>query len=126
MKYYGFIVSSLNKRLYFVFGNHHLNQYKYFIKKEKTNSVEEGYQNYTRNYFGSTCISEKVRRDKKTGLILTGFGGCYRYNKGKNQYTEYQMYMKMIARIPKMLYYRPALRQVGRYRGDSCIPSRDS
>ena len=27
MDYYGYIVSSLNKRLYFVFGNHNLNHY---------------------------------------------------------------------------------------------------
>ncbi len=106
MKYYGFIVSSLNKRLYFVFGNHHLNQYKHFIKSEAEHVMESGYNSYARNYFGSTCICEKVRRDKKTGLILTGFGGSFRYNNGMNQYSEFQMYLKIIARIPKMCYFR--------------------
>ncbi len=106
MRYYGFIVSSLNKPLYFVFGNHHLSQYKYFIRKERAETIDMGYESFSRNYFGSTCISERVVRDKRTGLIMTGFGGSFRYNNGQNQYTDTQMYWKVISRLPKMLYYR--------------------
>jgi len=106
LKYYGFIVSSINKPLYFVFGNHQLQHLKSFSKKRNSYVVEDGYTFQTRNYFGSTYIGERVVRDRKTGLILTGFGGCRRYNNGENQFSERAMMMKILGRIPKMLYYK--------------------
>ncbi len=106
LPYYGFIVSIINKPLYFVFGNHHLKFLKDFSEKSNIYNVNRECPTFTKNYFGSTCIGEKIIRDKKSGLILMGFGGSYRYNTGEHQFTDAQMYIKMLARIPKMSYYR--------------------
>lgn len=106
MRYYGFIVSSLNKRLYFVFGNHQLQYLDDFKNNRSEYEISRPSEPLTKNYFGSTFIGDKIIRDKKTGLILMGLGGSYRYNKGRNQFTDAQMRLKIFARIPKMCYYR--------------------
>ena len=104
MRYYGFIVSMLNKPLYFVFGNHDLKFLKRFRKKD-TNEFENPDETYyVKNYFGSTYIGGKIVRDKKTGLILAGMGGSMRYNRGENQYSNRQMYMKVFRLFPKLLF----------------------
>ena len=103
MRYYGFIVSMLNKPLYFVFGNHDLTFLKRFKKKERDECyINEA--NYSQNYFGSTYIGDKVIRDKKTGLILVGLGGSMKYNCGENQYSNSQMYIKILRLFPKLLF----------------------
>ncbi|MDK2858163.1 MAG: hypothetical protein PWQ29_161 [Verrucomicrobiota bacterium] len=106
MKYYGYIVSNLNKPLYFVFGNHHLKHFERFKKSsQSTNSLQNsGYS--IKNYFGSICIGDKVIRDKKSGLIIAGLGGSIRYNTGRNQFTDIQMYLRIFRLIPKMLIHR--------------------
>lgn len=104
MRYYGFIVSMLNKPLYFVFGNHDLTFLKRFKKKEQDNSNPLNEANYFQNYFGSTYIGDKVIRDKKTGLILAGLGGSMKYNHGENQYSNSQMYIKIFRLFPKLLF----------------------
>ncbi|MGM0432922.1 MAG: metallophosphoesterase [Spirochaetota bacterium] len=106
LPYYGYVVSLINRPLYFVFGNHHLKHLRDFAKSY---SIERQYQlpiEQLTNHFGSTYIGEQVVRDKKTGLILTGFGGSHRYNNGKHQFSEFQMRMRIFKRVPKMLYYR--------------------
>ena len=102
MRYYGFIVSMLNKPLYFVFGNHDLKFLKRFKKKEPDNYLNE--TNCDKSYFGSTYIGDKVIRDKKTGLILVGLGGSMKYNRGENQYSNRQMHVKILRLFPKLLF----------------------
>ncbi|MBL7006424.1 MAG: metallophosphoesterase [Spirochaetia bacterium] len=106
MRYYGFIVSMLNKPLYFVFGNHDLTFLKRFKKKGRDEFNYANELNCSLNYFGSTYIGDKVIRDKKTGLLLAGLGGSMKYNGGENQYTNTQMYVKIIKLFPKMLINR--------------------
>lgn len=105
MSYLGFIVSMLNKRLYFVFGNHHLEHYTRF----KRPSLEENsgeVSSIGRNFFGSTFIGDKVMRDKRTGLLLAGLGGSLMYNRGENQFTDLHMYLKIVKMIPRLLINR--------------------
>ena len=105
MKYYGFIVSSLNKTLYFVFGNHHLEDFGLFRKTGERNSasLQDGSM-LTQNFYGSTYLGNgKIIRDKKTKLLIGGVGGCLRYNNGKNQYSELEMTMLLIKMIPGLL-----------------------
>lgn len=103
MDYLGFIVSSLNKPLYFVFGNHNLKYLGTFNKKFEKPFTPLGQEEMT---FGSTYTGFKVLRDKKHDLIIMGLGGCKRYNKSENQYTEFQMYLQIIKLIPKLVLNR--------------------
>jgi len=101
LNYYEYIVSVLNKPLLFVFGNHNLEYLENLTKKKYINFVEDQNNKYN---FGSIHLGDKVKRVK--GLILAGLGGSMRYNKGLNQFTDFQMFMKICKLIPKMLIYR--------------------
>ncbi len=102
LDYYGYIVSSLNKKLYFVFGNHNLKHYNRFTGGNNPYSFEPA--GIKEHNFGSIFLSEKVIRDKKSGLIIAGMGGCFKYNNGENQYSEIQMYIKLFKLIPKLMW----------------------
>ncbi len=112
MEYYGFIVSMINKPLLFVFGNHQLRYYQRF--KEIKNFLLEydhqqgpgGVQRSPVDYFGSTHIGGKVVYRRNMKLIIAGMGGSRRYNDGENQYTEFQMLLKLLQLIPAMLFQR--------------------
>lgn len=101
MDYYGYIVSSLNKKLYFVFGNHNLKHYNRISGKNSPMVFDP--DSMEQHSFGSTFISGKVIREKKTGLIIAGMGGSIDYNHGVNQYTDSQMYSKLFRMIPRLL-----------------------
>jgi len=88
LDYLEFIVSCLNKPLFFVFGNHHTHEMA------------------NRAYEGCGCIHVGSKVHKEEGLIVAGLGGSMRYNLGANQYTEFQMYMEIIKLIPGLLINR--------------------
>jgi Icc-related predicted phosphoesterase len=88
LDYIDFIVSSLNKPSFFVYGNHHTEKMK--------DTAFPG--------CGSFHIGSKIHREN--GLIIAGLGGSMRYNRGPNQFTESQMYMEIFKLIPRMLIYR--------------------
>lgn len=88
LDYLDFIVSNLNKPAFFVFGNHYT---------EKL--ADNAYQGY-----GCSHIGSRIQRED--GLIIAGLGGSMRYNRGLNQFTEFQMYREIIKLIPRMLIYR--------------------
>ncbi|MBB6478394.1 metallophosphoesterase [Spirochaeta isovalerica] len=102
MDYYGYIVSSLNKRLYFVFGNHNLKHYDRLARKSQAFSFDP--ESVNQHSFGSILATGRVIRDKKTGLIIVGMGGSIDYNHGVNQYTDSQMYLKLFRLIPRLLW----------------------
>ncbi len=113
MEYYGFIVSMLNKPLYFIFGNHQLKHFRQFrqpnhvIFEQHDHSTEAGKKKpFQLDYFGSTYIGGKVRYLPDLDLILVGMGGSYRYNNGQNQYTELQMFFKLALLFPRLLWNR--------------------
>jgi Icc-related predicted phosphoesterase len=88
LDYLEFIVSSLNKPLFFVFGNHH--------NQEMANRAFEGR--------GCVHIGSKVYNED--GLIIAGLGGSIRYNLGVNQYTEFQMYLEIMKLMPRLFLNR--------------------
>lgn len=101
MDYLEFIVSSLNKPLLFVFGNHNLEALHYYHKKEASadliaisKEVHEGY--------GSTYLGFTTHREGK--LLFAGVSGSIRYNSDLCQYTEGQMRRRLYALIPRLLY----------------------
>lgn len=107
MEYLGFLSSTLNKPVVFVFGNHNLQEYYRFKKHIPTRNSPQlngHYNSNIINYFGSTYAGDKVIR--VNGLIIAGLGGSKRYNNGLNQYTEFQMFMKIIKLYPKLIWNR--------------------
>jgi Icc-related predicted phosphoesterase len=101
MDYLDFVVSSLNKPLFFVFGNHNLNALPYYTNKTMhiTLNDEPEYQGSGAVYVGSRV----VRQD---GLIIAGLGGSMRYNRGDNQFSESQMMREIFKLLPALLFNR--------------------
>lgn len=108
LKYYEFIISSLNKPLYFVFGNHNLEYLHQFF--ERSPLMEQyGYKDgkiQTLPPFGGEFTDGKVLYDKKHDLIIAGLGGSMRYNKGAHQYSEREMFFRMLKMVPRLLFNR--------------------
>jgi Icc-related predicted phosphoesterase len=104
MSYLGFVASTLNRPVLFVFGNHNLKHFELFRRNQ--NFMRDGMNNdyHTTNFFGSTYVGDRVQRVK--GLIIAGLGGSIRYNDGKNQFTDFQMQMKCLRLIPRLLFNR--------------------
>jgi uncharacterized protein len=89
--YLEFLVTSLNIPLLYVPGNHDP------AYDEKLPSARA---------HGCDYLDGKVQAVK--GLSIAGIGGSMRYKPGApNQYTQFQMYARMSALIPKILWYLP-------------------
>ena len=103
MEYLGFIASNLNKELLFVFGNHNLKNLALF--RGKTSYYEVGGPPHPTldNYFGATYIGGRVVRTQRR-LLIGGLGGSMLYNGGENQFTDFQMYLKITRMIPRLLW----------------------
>ncbi|WP_028973768.1 metallophosphoesterase [Spirochaeta cellobiosiphila] len=104
LEYYGFIVSSLNKPCYFVFGNHHLKRFN-FYKKKSSEMDPRAWMDTVQyeHHFGATYVGGKVIRTPKN-LLMAGLGGSIRYNGDDNQYTDLGMYLNCFKLIPKLIY----------------------
>ncbi|MDR2071745.1 MAG: metallophosphoesterase [Treponema sp.] len=102
MDYLEFIVSSLNKPLLFVFGNHNLEEYRYYAAHRDIVNWEELFQSPCTS--GAVHVGFKVHREGD--LIIAGLGGSLKYNRGENQYTDFQMNWAILKLIPAMLINR--------------------
>jgi Icc-related predicted phosphoesterase len=103
LDYLDFIISSLNKPLLFVFGNHHAEGMKYFRGSVFTpifslDDTEDPHGS------GATHVGSRVRREG--GLIIAGLGGSMRYNRGANQYTNFEMCLEILRLLPALLFNR--------------------
>jgi Icc-related predicted phosphoesterase len=99
MDYLEYIVSSLNKPLVFVFGNHHVKELPYYTRKWGE-LLNDSYN------FSSGAIHAGSRVLVESGLIIAGLGGSMRYNRGENQYSEFAMKLKILALIPALIFNR--------------------
>ena len=100
MDYIDFIVSTLNKPAVFIFGNHHTNEYR-FYKTGRTSEYDIGDENEIHSA-GAAYIDKKVCIEE--GLIIAGLGGTIRYNNGENQFTNFQMKLRILGMIPALLF----------------------
>ncbi|HUI69413.1 MAG TPA: metallophosphoesterase [Spirochaetia bacterium] len=98
LEYYDFIVSTLNKPLFFVFGNHHLEG-----RAPRRDAFSPAAPSWEPGG-GATCVEGKVVRVK--GLILAGLGGSIWYNGGDNQYSDFGMFFSVVKLLPGMLWHR--------------------
>jgi Icc-related predicted phosphoesterase len=101
MDYLDFIVSSLNKPLFFVFGNHNLDALPHYTN----NILHVSYQDEPR-FEGSGAVYAGSRVVYQDGIIVAGLGGSMRYNRGENQFTEAQMIKEMLKLIPVLVFNR--------------------
>ena len=101
LDYLDFIISTLNKPLFFVFGNHCIEDLQYYKKVWNVPMLQED-----RNYMGCGAVhlgsKVKIERD----FIIAGLGGCMRYNNGNNQYTDFEMFLEAAKMIPRLLWNR--------------------
>ena len=103
MEYLGFLASTFNLPVVFVFGNHNLEALHLFRKTRDPAQVGKLAVNL-RNYYGSTYIGDRSR--KVRDLIIVGLGGSIRYNNGPHQFTDRQMAFRIAKLMPKLLWNR--------------------
>lgn len=104
MEYLDFIVSSLNKSVYFVFGNHNLNDFGIYHRTIQNNMSymrEAEANNICANCHGATYLG--FRCATEGSLLMAGVSGSLRYNNGLNQYSNMQMKQKLLMLIPRMI-----------------------
>jgi Icc-related predicted phosphoesterase len=53
---------------------------------------------------GATHVGSNIKIEE--GLIIAGLGGSMRYNRGENQFTEFQMYLEIFKLIPRLICNR--------------------
>ena len=102
--YYDFIVSCLNRPLYFVFGNHHVEQRGSFFRRGDDTLSPGGERGHWERTGGATCLDGKVVRVR--GLIIAGLGGSIWYNGGENQFTDLAMFFIMLRLLPALCWHR--------------------
>ena len=102
LDYLDFIISSLNRPLFFVFGNHHTDELKHYRKTIHSPLVDYDDREY--QGCGAVHIGSKVR--KEGSVIIAGFGGSMRYNNGLNQFTDFEMFLEIIKILPILLWNR--------------------
>jgi Icc-related predicted phosphoesterase len=100
MDYLDFIISTLNKPLFFVFGNHHTGDLPHY-KKVYPYTIEDD-----EIYYSSGAIHADAKVHYEDGLIIAGLGGSMRYNRGDNQYTDFQMYLTIFKMLPALFFNR--------------------
>lgn len=118
MDYVDFIVSTMNKSTYFVFGNHNLEEWKYYHKEKGFNAgsaYELARHAASNKGHGAVYAGFKVLRsrslmvkDKKTQkmrpLLIAGASGSFRYNNALAQYSEWEMTVKLLFMLPALLW----------------------
>lgn len=91
--YLEYMVSMLNRPLYYVNGNHTPHHGEQWVS-----SIREA-------PWGGVDIHRRAVRDS-SGLLLAGIEGSLRYNMGYNQYTQAQMWSMTLGLVPKLLLNR--------------------
>ena len=104
LDYLDFIISSLNKPLLFVFGNHDIEDMIFFKSVPGAGAFSLDIYEKQHKFCGAIHVGSKVKKEE--GLIIAGLGGSMRYNRGHNQFTEFQMYIEVIKLIPRLVCNR--------------------
>ncbi len=99
LDYYSYIVSMLNVPLLFIYGNHNLSQLENF-RRRAFNSLRAIDDNEPGTAVGAVFLEDKHRREGK--LLVAGLGGSMRYNNGGNQFTEWQMMLRVLRLAPRL------------------------
>jgi Icc-related predicted phosphoesterase len=102
MDYLDFIVSSLNKPLLYITGNHHTKPQAGRSALPGSPVIFSGTDEG--DFFDAGGVDSKIRVEE--GLIVAGLGGSMRYNRGDNQFTDFQMYKRILKMLPGLIFNR--------------------
>ncbi|MDR2343000.1 MAG: metallophosphoesterase [Spirochaetaceae bacterium] len=104
LEYLEFIVSSLDKPLFFVFGNHNLDQFYYY----KNSGVFDrlGLEAAKKNIPGLGTVYAGGKVIREGGILIAGLGGSMRYNRGENQFSNFEMNIRILGLVPRLLFNR--------------------
>ena len=113
MDYIDFIVSVFNKPTYFIFGNHNLKDFGFYHKIDSPQGqqqyMERKHHGSGAKYMGFKTSVENIFtiKDTVTGkerpLLMAGVSGSLKYNNGLCQYSDFEMKLKLVTMIPKLL-----------------------
>lgn len=105
LDYLGFIVTTLNKPVYFVFGNHNLKELAYYLPRFEDRLTNRGFDYEAQSTSsGAVHLGSKVMREGN--VIFAGLGGSLRYNNGRNQFTDFQMRLQILSLLPRLIWNR--------------------
>jgi Icc-related predicted phosphoesterase len=90
--YMEYMISSLDRMLYYVRGNH-------------VPTIYDTGGEARIDPWGGIDVHRQVVRDE-SGLLLAGFEGSLRYNRGKYQYSQAEMWLFTARMLPKLLSNR--------------------
>lgn len=103
MEYVDFIVSTLNKPAYFIFGNHNLKDFAFYHRNAFPMESYKPYESCKLSHFhGAHYVGFKTARIENN-LLIAGASGSIRYNNGLNQYTDRQMFIKLMFMVPRLI-----------------------
>ena len=99
LDYFDYIISTLNKPLFFIFGNHYVEDLKHYKKLWNTPLITD-----YNDYMGCGAVHLGTKIKKEGSFLFAGLGGCMRYNNGVNQFTDFEMFMEIIKLIPGLFW----------------------
>ena len=105
LRYYDYIQTMLRKDVYYVYGNHNLEDFGRMMKGSSDSFIYAGgHDAHDMPIFGGHFLDGKCIYDKRRNLIIAGLGGSMLYNNGDSQYTEKQMQWRINRLIPRLIY----------------------
>ncbi len=109
LRYYDYIQTMLRKDVYYVYGNHNLEDFSRMMKGVGTaDDVITGFAKTGRvntlPSYGGFFMDGRGIYNKEYDLIIMGLGGSMLYNYGDSQYTEKQMQRRINKLIPRLLF----------------------
>ena len=116
-EYIDFIVSTLNKPTYFVFGNHNLTEFGLYHKVAEKRGPHPTFREEVKTYdlsgsHGADYIGFRTARDRRLmveengrrrPLLIAGVSGSIRYNGALSQYTDRQMFLYLLRMVPALI-----------------------
>jgi Icc-related predicted phosphoesterase len=103
MDYLDFVISSLNKPLLCVFGNHNLEDLNFYARGGDLMGPFRA-SKFAAHGSGATHVGSRIIME--AGIIIAGLGGSMRYNRGENQFTDFEMRMEILKMAPALIFNR--------------------
>ena len=106
MEYLDCIMSCLNRNVYFVVGNHNLNEFGYDDNNQGSKKKDNPLSAHYHAGSGAIYLNCKTKNEKTNNetLLLAGVSGSLRYNNGNDQFTNTQMFFKLLRLLPSLIF----------------------